>query len=118
MPRIRCIAARRTTMSGRPIKATTLLVGALWGATVISAPAALGQSAAPSTPVSATTTAELADVPPGRILFYRRESDELEHYFTINTDGTDEQPLFTADGCAPCVRWSPDGMRVWTPGAT
>ena len=108
------------TMSRRPSKATTLLVGTMWGCAVISAPAALGQSASPSAPASAAigATPNPAEVPAGRILFYRRESDELEHYYSINTDGTNEQSLFTADGCAPCVRWSPDGTRVWTMGAT
>src|SRR6266508_4427706 len=79
-----------------------------------------GSSAAPPSAVAspvATSTAALAEVPAGRILFHRRGSDEVEHYFTINTDGTDEQALFTAEGCT-CAQWSADGTRVWTLGAT
>jgi WD40 repeat protein len=66
---------------------------------------------------AATATATPAAVPAGRILFHRAGSDGVEHYFTINTDGTDEQALFTAEGCA-CAQWSADRMRVWTLGAT
>jgi Tol biopolymer transport system component len=65
----------------------------------------------------ATATVAPAEVPAGRILFHRVGSDGLEHYFTINADGTDEHALFTAEGCA-CARWSVDGTRVWTMGAT
>ena len=56
-------------------------------------------------------------MPAGRILFYRTGADGLEHYFTIKTDGTDEHALFTADGCG-CARFSPDGTRIVTMGAT
>lgn len=66
---------------------------------------------------SATATVASAEVPAGRILFHRVGSDGVEHYFTIRTDGTDEQALFTAEGCG-CARWSADGTRVWTLGAT
>ena len=41
----------------------------------------------------------------------------MEHYFTTNTDGTDERAMFTAEGCA-CTRWSTDGTQVWTMGST
>ena len=34
-------------------------------------------------------------MPAGRILFHRVGSDGVEHYFTVNTDGTAEQALFT-----------------------
>ena len=67
-------------------------------------------------PASPATEAP-ADAPAGRILFERPTSDGIEHYFTINADGTDERPLFTAAGCG-CARWSTDGTRVWTMGAT
>jgi Tol biopolymer transport system component len=56
-------------------------------------------------------------VPTGRILFERVGSDEVEHYFTINSDGTGEQALFTTEGCG-CARWSSDGTHIWTMGAT
>jgi Tol biopolymer transport system component len=69
-----------------------------------------------ASPISSATVLP-AEVPPGRILFHRRGSDEVEHYFVINTDGTDERPLFTAEGCG-CARWSMDGTQVWTMGST
>ena len=74
---------------------------------------------APAAPVATpAATATPAEVPSGRILFERPGSDGKEHYFTIRTDGTDEQALFTREGCAPCVRWSADGTRIWTLDAT
>ena len=77
------------------------------------------QGSSPTAPASSTATATAwpTDVPSGRILFDRHEADGLEHYYTINTGGTDEHALFTHDGC-DCARWSPDGTRVWTMGAT
>ena len=75
-----------------------------------------GMSAGLASPAS-TATAAPAELPAGRIVFERQDSDAREHYFTINADGTDEQPLFTAAGCG-CARWSTDGTRVWTMGAT
>jgi Tol biopolymer transport system component len=101
-----------------------LLAGCTGGGTTAS-PALAGSpdpttpgrtSSAPATS-AATPTAIPANVPAGRILFHRQGADEVEHYFTINTDGTDERPLFTAEGCA-CARWSTDGTRVWTMGET
>lgn len=65
----------------------------------------------------ATPASPAAVVPPGRILFYRIGSDGLEHYFTVNTHGTDEHALFTTDGCG-CARFSPDGTSILTMGAT
>jgi len=56
-------------------------------------------------------------VPAGRIVGYRIGVDTLEHFFTINTDGTDERELFTADGCG-CARFSADGTRIVTMGPT
>jgi Tol biopolymer transport system component len=50
-------------------------------------------------------------------LFHRSGSDGVERYFTINTDGSGEQALFTQEGCK-CAHWSPDGKRIWTLGAT
>ncbi len=75
-----------------------------------------GMSAGLASPAS-TATAAPAELPAGRIVFERQDSDAKEHYFTINADGTDERPLFTAAGCG-CARWSTDGTRVWTMGAT
>lgn len=75
-----------------------------------------GMSAGLASPAS-TATAAPAELPAGRIVFERQDSDAREHYFTINADGTDERPLFTAAGCG-CARWSTDGTRVWTMGAT
>jgi WD40 repeat protein len=101
-----------------------LLAGCIDGGATASVASAVSSdptapAASPSPPPSSVVTASaaLANVPPGRILFHRQGEDEVEHYFTINTDGTDEQPLFTAEGCA-CARWSADGTRVWTMGAT
>jgi Tol biopolymer transport system component len=84
-----------------------------------SSPASTSPEASPDRPASpdSTATARLPSVPAGRILFHRQASDGVEHYFTIRTDGTDEQALFTAEGCG-CARWSADGTRVWTLGAT
>ena len=56
-------------------------------------------------------------MPAGRILFHRRGDDGVERYFTINTDGSDERPLFEAEGCG-CAIWSFDGTHVLTLGAT
>jgi hypothetical protein len=81
-------------------------------------------TAAPSEPpatVSASppsASAAQVEVPPGRIVFYRHGSDGVEHYFTINTDGTDERVLFDREDCAPCVMTSPDGTQIWTLDAT
>jgi Tol biopolymer transport system component len=65
----------------------------------------------------ATATVARAEVPAGRILFHRVGSDGKEHYFTIKTDGTDEQGLFTAEGCG-CAHWSADGTQVFTLSST
>ena len=109
---------------GRLAFVALLLTGCTGGGT--TAPVAPGMSsgptasaASPNGPASTvgTPTVMPADVPAGRILFHRRGSDQVEHYFTINTDGTDEQALFTAEGCA-CATWSADGTRIWTVGAT
>ena len=77
-----------------------------------------GPSAAPVTPLAMTAAppSQVA-VPAGRILAFRIGTDGLEHYFTVKTDGTDERALFSADGCG-CARFSPDGTRIVTMGAT
>jgi Tol biopolymer transport system component len=66
-------------------------------------------------PSLATPSANSAQIPfpEGRILYMREGSDGVEHYFTIGTDGTNEQALFTAEGC-DCAQWSADGSRVLT----
>ena len=44
------------------------------------------------------------------------ESDGgIEHYFTINSDGTDEREIYTAQGCE-CGHWMADGSRVMSLG--
>ena len=45
------------------------------------------------------------------------KADEVEDYFTIDTDGTDAIALFTLQGCG-CARLSPDGTHIWTMGQT
>jgi Tol biopolymer transport system component len=71
----------------------------------------------PTAVTSAPATATPVAVPAGRILFERVGSDEVERYFTMNIDGSDEQALFTTEGCG-CARWSTDGTQIWTMGAT
>jgi len=58
-----------------------------------------------------------AKLPPGRILFHRAGSDGVEHYFTINTDGTNETAVYEAEGCS-CAHLSADGQRILTIGPT
>ncbi len=41
----------------------------------------------------------------------------MEHYFTINADGTDEQAIYDAEGCG-CAHWSADGTQVFSLDAT
>jgi Tol biopolymer transport system component len=88
---------------------------AIPGRSSSATPFVLSPTAAASSVATATATA--VAIPAGRILFDRVGSDEVEHYFTINTDGTDEQALFTNEGCG-CARWSTDGTQIWTMGAT
>jgi Tol biopolymer transport system component len=67
---------------------------------------------APTLPPAMTSpTPPLVPVPDGRIAFLRQGADGAEQYFTISSDGTDEQPLFSAEHCG-CLRWSADGSRV------
>jgi Tol biopolymer transport system component len=56
-------------------------------------------------------------VPPGRIVFHRRGPGEVEHYFTIATDGTGETPIYEAEGCG-CAHLSADGTQVLSIGPT
>ena len=90
--------------------------------TTATLPPTIPPAAAPTVPPgTATPTAPppspAAIVPAGRILSFRIGADGLEHYFSMNTDGTDERELFTADGCG-CARFSPDGTRIVTMGPT
>jgi WD40 repeat protein len=88
-----------------------------------TAPTSPGRNQSPAPPSASSTQAAPSassaqvPVPPGRILFYRQGSDEVERYFTINTDGTDEQALYTREGCE-CAHWSADGTHVLTIDAT
>jgi hypothetical protein len=62
-------------------------------------------------------TVNPADIPAGLILFHRTGSDEVERYFTIRTDGTDETAVFERQGCS-CAQLSADGKRIRTIGET
>ena len=85
--------------------------------------ATLSPTAPPSTPTAtaAPTVAPVASpaaaVPAGRILSFQIGADGLEHYFSMNTDGSDRRDLFSADGCG-CARFSPDGTHIVTMGPT
>jgi hypothetical protein len=82
-----------------------------------------GTSATPTATVrieptaTPTATMDQADLPAGRILFHRSGSDGIERYFTIDSDGSDEQAVYEAEGCE-CAHWSADGTRILTIGAT
>jgi Tol biopolymer transport system component len=101
----------------------TLTVAACQGSGGIQpTPSPSGASSpAPPTTSEPTATPEIttnpADIPPGLILFHRSGSDGVERYFTINTDGTDEQALYEAEGCG-CAHWSADWTQVLSIGPT
>ena len=61
-------------------------------------------------------TTNPADIPAGLILFSRPGSDDAERFFTIKTDGTDEQAV-CEQGCGG-ARWSADWSQVRSIGAT
>jgi len=65
----------------------------------------------------ASATAGPGEIPPGLVLFHRTGPDEVERYFTIRTDGTDETAVFERRGCS-CARLSADGKRILTIGET
>jgi Tol biopolymer transport system component len=65
----------------------------------------------------ATASTTPADLPAGRVLFHRTGPDEVERYFTIRTDGTDETAVFERQGCS-CAHLSADGRRIRTIGET
>ena len=78
-------------------------------------------STAPTATSEPTATPEVttkpADIPPGTILFHRTGPDDVEHYFTVRTDGSDETAVYDAQGCS-CAHLSADGSRILTIGAT
>ncbi len=67
----------------------------------------------PSPTSESTPSAAAVEVPDGVIAFERTGADGLEHYFTMDTDGTGAVELFTREGCS-CIGWSPEGDRIWT----
>lgn len=108
-------------LSATAIACTTTPPASGPASTALAPAATLAPTPVPPTAAAVAApspSAALAAVPPGRILFRREESDGgVEHYFTIKSDGTDEQPLFTAEGCG-CAHWSADGTLVYTLDAT
>ena len=85
-----------------------------------ASPIAVASSASTATSAPTATpqvTTNPADVPAGRILFHRTGLDEVERYFTIRTDGTDETAVYERQGCS-CAHLSADGSRILTIGAT
>ena len=101
----------------------SLSVAACQGSGVVqSTPPSSGvASTAPTATSEPTATPEIttdpADIPAGWILFHRTGPDEVERYFTISTDGTDETAVYEAEGCS-CAHLSADGMAIITIGAT
>jgi Tol biopolymer transport system component len=96
---------------------TTALLMACGGGTA-SAPSAVPTATVTTEPTTTpTATVAQADLPAGRILFHRSGSDGIEKYFTIESDGSDEQAVYEAEGCE-CAHWSADGTRILTIGAT
>ena len=81
------------------------------------APASPAVVPTPTLSFTPTATASPGPILAGRILFHRSGPDEVEHYFTIDADGTDEKAINTTQGCA-CASWSADGSRVHFVGAT
>ena len=79
--------------------------------------AACGSASSAASPSHALPLASSVPTLEGRIVFSRQGSDDVEHYFTINADGTDEQAIYDAEGCG-CAHWSADGTRVLSLDAT
>lgn len=52
-------------------------------------------------------------VPAGLIAYMRVDADKVERYFTVDSLGANEHALFETTECA-CIRWSPDGSKLWT----
>jgi Tol biopolymer transport system component len=97
-----------------------VIEGCVGGTATPSEPpeASVGSASSASPEAVPSAIAAPSSLPDGRVLFLRWGQDRLEQYFTINTDGTNEKALFTKKECAPCVRWSADGTRIWTIDAT
>lgn len=100
------------------------MILALSACTAASSPSATGSpfatdpaSQEPSLSPSVEPIASLGPVPPGVILFHRRGSDGVEKYFSVNTDGTAETPLYEAEGCE-CGHLSADGTQALAIGQT
>ena len=78
-------------------------------------------STAPTTTSDPTATPEItvdpADIPAGVVLFHRLLPGEVEHYFTIKTDGSDETAVYERQGCG-CAHLSADGRQILSIGAT
>ena len=111
-------------MNGRSLLVAPLILAltACQGSAVQPKPSPSGvSSAAPTATSEPTATPEIttnpADIPRGRILFHRTGPDEVERYFTIRTDGTDETAIYERQGCS-CAHLSADGSRILTIGAT
>jgi hypothetical protein len=104
---------------GRAVALVAVLVTGCTGTLSPSSPSST--ASVPTTPGATsappTTTPSLPAMPAGRILFHRLRADEVEDYFTIDPDGTNELALFTLQGCG-CARLSPDGTHIWTMGET
>ena len=79
--------------------------------------ASVGPAAFASPEAVPSAIATPATLPDGRVLFHRTGSDDVEHYFTINTDGTNETAVYEAEGCS-CAHLSADGKRILTIGET
>jgi WD40 repeat protein len=115
-------------MTAHPTRVTfalllTLTVAACQGSGSVQPTPSPSEAASPEPTATSepTATPEIttnpADIPAGRILFHRRGPDGVERYFTINTGGTDEQALFTREGCE-CAHWSADWTQILSIGAT
>ena len=79
--------------------------------------ATVGPATSPSPAAVPSGIATPASLPDGRVLFHRTGSDEVERYFTINTDGSNETAVYEAEGCS-CAHLSADGKRILTIGET
>src|SRR5262245_57301098 len=104
-----------STITGRASGVFHDCIAALPLMGVLAAGVALSPTVVAS-PESSQTVTSLG-VPSGRILFHREGFDGVEHYFSINTDGTDEQALFSAEGCG-CAHLSADRSQVLSIGDT
>jgi Tol biopolymer transport system component len=101
----------------------SLSVAACQGSGTVPPTPSASQVAAPAPTAMSEPIATLqittnpADIPAGLILFHRTGPDEVERYFTIRTDGTDETAVYERQGCS-CAHLSADGKRIRTIGET